>query len=139
MGRRRALRETLLVIVPAAVAAAAAGVYCAVATPRYEAQAQVLVSPVASGVRTGAERKAIARRLAVLDGLAGTSDPTVRVASAAAAPAHPSWPRPWLLVPVSLAAGAAVGLLLLAVGRRRTVSVPRDDPELSPPEGLVRR
>ena len=47
MGRRRALRETLLVIVPAAVAAAAAGVYCAVATPRYEAQAQVLVSPVA--------------------------------------------------------------------------------------------
>ena len=250
MGRRRALRETLLVIVPAAVAAAAAGVYCAVATPRYEAQAQVLVSPVArddpafagipvvrasddpqaaartvarlvpaeevaeavrlqlgsehsrsallaavsahghddtvtiegkassapraaqianafaaelvaqrtarfqadraaavarlrrrlaSGVRTGAERKAIARRLAVLDGLAGTSDPTVRVASAAAAPAHPSWPRPWLLVPVSLAAGAAVGLLLLAVGRLRTASVPRDDPELSRREGLVRR
>ena len=40
---------------------------------------------------------------------------------------------------MSLAAGAAVGLLLLAVGRRRTVSVPRDDPELSRREELVRR
>jgi capsular polysaccharide biosynthesis protein len=223
-------RRALLLVVPAAVAAAAAGIYCAVATPRYEARAYVLVSPVArddpafagipvvrasddpqaaartiarlvpteevaeavrlqlgselsrsallaavsahahdgtvafegrassapraaqianafatelvaqrtarfqadraaavgqlrrqlaSGARSEPERKAIARRLALLDGLAGSSDPTVRVASAAAAPAHASWPRPWLLVPVALAAGAAIGLALLVVARRR--------------------
>jgi capsular polysaccharide biosynthesis protein len=229
-------RRALLLVVPVAVAAAAAGIYCAVATPRYEARAYVLVSPVArddpafagipvvrasddpqaaartiarlvpteevaeavrlqlgselsrsallaavsaharddtvaiegsassapraaqianafatelvaqrtarfqadraaavgqlrrqlaSGARSGPERKAIARRLAVLDGLAGSSDPTVRVASAAAAPAHASWPRPWLLVPVALAAGAAIGLALLVVARRRRPSAPQ--------------
>ena len=249
MAGRRALRDSLLLVVPAAVAATAAGIYCAVATPRYEASAQVLVSPVArgdpafagipvvrasddpqepartvarlvpteevaeavrlqlgselsrsallaavsahphdatvaiegkassapraaqianafaaelvaqrtarfqadrvaavaqlrrrlaSGVRTGPERKAIAQRLAVLDGLAGSGDPTVRVASAAAAPAHPSWPRPWLLVPVALGAGAALGLALLAVARRRSAPVEHDDTELKHREELVR-
>jgi capsular polysaccharide biosynthesis protein len=233
-----------LLLVPAVVAAAAAGIYCAVATPRYEARAYVLVSPVApddpafagipvvrasadpqdaartiarlvpteevaeavrlqlgselsrsallaavsahahddtvaiegrassapraaqianafatelvaqrtarfqadraaavgqlrhqlaSGARSEPERKAIARRLAVLDGLAGSSDPTVRVASAAAAPAHASWPRPWLLVPIALAVGAAIGLTLLVVARRR-----RESAELRRREELVR-
>src|SRR5205823_8867375 len=99
-------------------------------TARFQADRAATVSrlrrQLASGGRSEPERKAIARRLAVLDGLAGSSDPTVRVASAAAAPARPSWPRPWLLVPVALAAGAAIGLALLVVARRRRPSPPQD-------------
>jgi hypothetical protein len=42
--------------------------------------------------------------------------------AAVSAHAHDEWPRPWLLVPVALAVGAAIGLALLVVARRRRPS-----------------
>lgn len=67
----------------------------------------------------------IAQRLTTLKGFVGRPDPTLRVASEAAAPTDPSWPRVGTLVGVGAAIGAAAGLLaallLLAVraGRPR--------------------
>jgi hypothetical protein len=89
------------------------------------------------GGASGAERTAEARRLAVLNGLVGRRDPTIQVASAAAAPAHASWPRPWLLVPLAAAAGAALGLVLVLARRRRPRPGEVETPELARREALV--
>jgi capsular polysaccharide biosynthesis protein len=62
----------------------------------------------------------ISRRLTTLLGLQGRQDPTVRLASQAAAPASASWPNVPLLVGVGTGIGAAAGVFvgLLALGAR---------------------
>lgn len=57
--------------------------------------------------RRSADAPAIARRLATLKGLVGTTDPTLRRASDAVAPESASWPHPARITLV----GALVGLL----------------------------
>jgi hypothetical protein len=68
-----------------------------------------------AGVGDAAERRAVTGRLAVLTGLVATRDPTLEVASAAAAPSDPVWPRPWLLIPIAAAAALAVATLAAAL------------------------
>ena len=75
--------------------------------------------------RTTPEALAIQQRIDSATSLLGTGDPTVQLASAAAVPADPVWPRPTLsvlvalLVALMIGTGLAVGLELLNPRIRR--------------------
>lgn len=79
---------------------------------------------------SGPQAVALARRLAVLRGLLGQPDPTLRRASTATAPVRASSPGVWELVGIGAACGLGAGLLvLLALALRRR---PRGRPLLPP-------
>ena len=67
--------------------------------------------------------RALQARLATLNGLVGTSDPTLEVGSAATPPTAPERSRPLYWIPVSFGAAMLLALLVLVVallrGRRR--------------------
>jgi hypothetical protein len=80
----------------------------------------------------GGAGKAVANRLTTLRGFVGQADPTLRVASQAAAPAHASSPHAGRIVLEGVGAGAAAGLLAAALllvaqrGRSRREGYDRD-------------
>src|SRR2546423_10623392 len=98
---------------------------------------QRLLNSIARAERSSGDGGAIARRLTTLRGFEGQQDPTVRVASQAAAPARASWPSLPALIGVGAGIGAAVGLFValmtLGVRRGRRVGGEQYDPSVSGP------
>src|SRR5262245_57685041 len=90
---------------------------------------------------TGAGADELQRRLAVLRGLQGQPDPTLRAAAQASAPQSATWPSLPRLVAIGALIGLAAGVLiaLLTAGARRMggPSEPADD--LTVPERVVAR
>src|SRR5919201_1981262 len=88
-------------------------------TARFQATLATAIRRLRGRLRAGAggaaERAALARRLSVLTGLVATRDPTLEVASTAAAPSDPVWPRPWLIIPIAVVAALAVATLAAAL------------------------
>jgi capsular polysaccharide biosynthesis protein len=82
---------------------------------------QGLLAGMTRAQRSTGDGAAIARRLTTLRGFAGQQDPTVRVASQAATPAHASSPKLPTLIGLGAGIGAAVGVLiaLMALAVRR--------------------
>ncbi|MCW2976563.1 MAG: chromosome partitioning protein [Actinomycetia bacterium] len=94
-----------------------------------------------AGQPGGGAATLIQRRLAVLRGLEGRPDPTIRHAGVAAVPAAASWPKLPTLAAVGGGAGFAAGILValllsLGRGRRRGKHEPDDQ---GVPDGLVER
>src|SRR5919201_4045214 len=85
---------------------------------------QLRVAQLSPGQRAGAQGQRLQKRLADLQALVGTTDPTLRHASGAVAPPSASWPDPGRLTLygglVGLGAGAllAAAAALTAAGRR---------------------
>jgi uncharacterized protein involved in exopolysaccharide biosynthesis len=76
--------------------------------------------------RAGDVGAAVARRVTTLTGLQGRPDPTVAVASHAAAPESSSWPNVGRMVAIGAGIGAAAGVfaaLFLLFSRRRELEV----------------
>jgi capsular polysaccharide biosynthesis protein len=98
---------------------------------------QRLLSSVPRSQRSTGEGGAIARRLTTLRGFEGQQDPTVRLASQAAAPTVESWPSLPTLIGIGAGIGAAVGVLValmaLAVRRGRRVGSGQYDRSVSGP------
>jgi capsular polysaccharide biosynthesis protein len=82
---------------------------------------QRLLDSVPPAQRSTGEGGAIARRLTTLRGFEGQQDPTVTLASQAAAPTRASWPSLSRLIEIGAGIGAAVGVLvaLIALAARR--------------------
>ena len=82
---------------------------------------QRLLDGITRAQRSSGDGAAIVRRLTTLRGFEGQPDPTVRLASQAAAPTRTSWPSLPTLSGVGAGIGAAVGVLLalMALGVRR--------------------
>ena len=94
-----------------------------------------LLAVLAPAQRSAAEGTAITRRLTTLRGFQGQPDPTLQLASQAAAPKSSSWPRLPSLVGIGAGAGAALGLLvaiaLVALRRRGRVGLGQYDRPVS--------
>src|SRR5919201_998001 len=74
-----------------------------------------LISTIHRLQRRGAQGAQLQKRLADLKALVGTTDPTLRHASAARAPSSPSWPRPKRLTLFGGLIGLGVGAVLAIV------------------------
>ncbi len=86
------------------------------------ARARSRLAAIAPVQRVLPASRALQERLGTLNGLVGTSDPTLEVGSAATAPQAPERTRPFVWIPVAFAAAMLLALLVLAVallsGRR---------------------
>jgi hypothetical protein len=82
---------------------------------------QRLLDAIPRAQRSSGDGAAIVRRLTTLRGFEGQQDPTVRLASQAAAPTRASWPALSTLIGIGAGIGAAAGTLvaLMALGVRR--------------------
>ena len=110
-------------------------------TARFQVTLATVIGRLRARLRAGtgsaAERQALARRLAVLTGLAATRDPTLEVASTAVAPRDPAWPRPWLIIPLAAAGALALALVAAALIPHReppSAAPPPPPPPPPPPE-----
>jgi capsular polysaccharide biosynthesis protein len=94
-----------------------------------------LLAQMSKAQRASPQGAAISRRLTTLTGLQGRPDPTVAVASQAAAPASASWPDDGQVIGLGAAIGAGLGILaaaaLLLVRRQRLSRAPVYDPAVS--------
>ncbi len=94
-----------------------------------------LLAGIPRARRSAGEGAAIARRLTTLRGFQGQQDPTVRLASQAAAPTSAAWPSLPRLIGIGAGIGVAVGVLValmaLAVRGGRRVGTGQYDRSLS--------
>ena len=87
------------------------------------ARSRARLAAIAPVQRVLPAARALQERLGTLNGLLGTSDPTLEVGSAATAPAAPERSRSLVWIPVAFGAAMLLALLVIAVAllsRRRT-------------------
>jgi Mrp family chromosome partitioning ATPase/capsular polysaccharide biosynthesis protein len=79
------------------------------------ARLQGQVKAIPAALRDSPQSVALQQNIAALRALLGTEDPTLRIATPAAPPGSPSWPRPALSIVVSFLAALLLGTALALV------------------------